>query len=74
MVSEFCSDIGYMDLQLGGFGVHTPLNHINSKIPLVIMYVDLVGSTKMNTFLDIPEDSLGGYDLYIRTRTKHDYI
>jgi adenylate cyclase len=32
------------------------LNHINSKIPLVIMYVDLVGSTKMN--MTLPVDNL----------------
>ena len=34
----------------------SPLNHINSKIPLVIMYVDLVGSTKMN--MTLPVDNL----------------
>jgi adenylate cyclase len=31
-------------------------NHINSKIPLVIMYVDLVGSTKRN--MTLPVDNL----------------
>ena len=32
------------------------LNHINSKIPLVIMYVDLVGSTNMS--MTLPVDKL----------------
>ena len=32
------------------------LNHINSKIPLVIMYVDLVGSTDMS--MTLPVDKL----------------
>jgi adenylate cyclase len=32
------------------------LNHINSKIPLVIMYVDLVGSTNMS--MTLPVDNL----------------
>ena len=31
-------------------------NHINSKIPLVILYVDLVGSTKMS--MNLPVDKL----------------
>jgi hypothetical protein len=29
------------------------LNHVNSKIPLVIMYVDLVGSTNMSMTLPV---------------------
>ena len=32
---------------------HFLLNHINSKIPLVIMYVDLVGSTNMSMTLPV---------------------
>ena len=32
------------------------LNHINSKVPLVIMYVDLVGSTNMS--MTLPVDKL----------------